>query len=98
MYEEGPDMTSLTVQIGNPDGIAGYTHEGAGEHAQADLYVNGVSKGQIEIIGSGDHAFAGSAPMARIGDTVKVVFHIDPARTDYDQTDVQDEVTVVPFS
>ena len=98
MYEDAPGITSLMVAVTNPGGIDGYENNHGVERAKADLYVNGASKGQLDLIGSGDHVFASADPSARLGDTVKVVFHIDPTKTDFDQSDVAEERTVVPFS
>ena len=65
-------------------------------HINAELFVNGESKGVTEFSGpydEGDEFVEIMGADFAAGDTVKVVAHMDPAKTEFIQDDVIAEVT-----
>ena len=78
------------------DGVAGHADDGVSRHLNAELFVNGTSKGTVEMRGpsGGDAVEYYFDEGVDVGDTVKVVLHIDPAKTEFDQNDVSREATV----
>ena len=78
------------------DGVAGYADDGVSRHLNAELFVNGTGKGTVEMRGpsGGDAVEYYFDEGVDVGDTVKVVLHIDPAKTEFDQNDVSREATV----
>ena len=87
--------------VTNLEGVAGHRVDESEErplhYVKGEVLVNGESRGEVEFHGyepeeGGEPEFIETeeAVFDR-GDTVKVVFRIDPAKTDFDQTPVEAE-------
>ena len=92
------DDVYLRVTGENLDGTLGYSvDETSTRHVTFDMFVNGEGKGPVELTGSvaaeGGAVDLVGAPAFSAGDTVKLVAHPDPAKTDFVQEDAVIEVT-----
>ena len=87
--------------VTNLEGVAGHRVDESEErplhYVKGEVLVNGESRGEVEFHGyepeeGGEPEFIETAEAVfDRGDTVKVVFRIDPAKTDFDQNPVEAE-------
>ena len=89
-------MTTVNVCGTDLDGVTGHVDDGVSRHLNAELFVNGTSKGTVEMRGpsGGEAVEYYFHEGVDVGDTVKVVLHIDPAKIEFDPNDVSREATV----
>ena len=83
------------LYIDGIDGVKGYRSEG-NIQVEGDLYLNGELVEEGATLGGppGMNVVYPSIPSAHVGDTVKVVLHPDPAKTDFVQEDAVAEAVV----
>ena len=91
------DQRGVTFKIENPEGIRGYRADETSKEFSVDLYRNGalvLADATARCEGGTAAPFVETEDFATKGDTVKVVAHIDPAKTDFDQRDAELEFEV----
>ena len=86
----------MTFKVENPEGIRGCRADETSKEFSVDLYRNGalVLADATARCEGGTAPFVEAEDFAAKGDTVKVVAHIDPAKTDFDQRDAELEFEV----
>ena len=91
------DGSAVFFEVENPDGIRDYVNDGITEEFSVDLWKNGEL---VEEDAHAIHVLESGAPyvqyedFAEAGDTVKIVAHVNPAKTDFVQEDAVLEFTV----
>ena len=91
------DGSAVFFEAENPEGIRDYVNDGITEEYSVDLWKNGTL---VEAGAHAVHVLETGAPyvqyedFAEAGDTVKIVAHVNPAKTDFVQEDAVLEFTV----
>lgn len=91
------DGSAVFFEAENPEGIRDYVNDGITEEYSVDLWKNGTL---VEAGAHAIHVLETGSPyveyenFAEAGDTVKVVAHVNPAKTDFVQEDAVLEFTV----
>lgn len=90
----GTGYATVALRVDNPEGIQGYSGSGSMDDFNADLYVNGTKTGTERFVGTHGGVATADTLGCSVGDTVKVVLTVDPAKTEFDQEPVVAETSV----
>ena len=89
------ESAEVLLKVGNPEGISGFDGSYGMDVFDGDVFVDGAPKGSLSFVGTRSDGSKAQVGNVDSGQVVKVVLHIDPSKTDFDQNDVVREVVAV---